>query len=53
MNFKCPKCKSNLFHVEKDGAKIIIKCYRPNKCGSKNEGGWETKAIEESSEETS
>lgn len=33
MVFKCPVCNSTLFHVEKVGSKVIIKCYRGKSCG--------------------
>jgi len=33
MVFKCPKCNSSLFKVDKYGENYKIKCYRTKKCG--------------------
>jgi len=30
---KCPKCGATLFHIDKKGNEVRIKCYRTNKCG--------------------
>lgn len=38
MTFRCPDCNSNLFHVEMEGEKIKIQCYKTKKCG------WEIQA---------
>lgn len=40
MAFKCPKCNSSLFHIEKAGSEITIQCYRSKECG------WSMKAEE-------
>ena len=37
MTFRCPECKSSLFHVEKHGSKVIIKCYKTKTCSWKME----------------
>ena len=33
MVFKCPKCNSSLFKVDKYGENYEIKCYRTKACG--------------------
>ena len=32
MYFRCPDCKSTLFHVEKVGDKYTIKCFKTKEC---------------------
>ncbi|MGD9276485.1 MAG: hypothetical protein PVJ67_04910 [Candidatus Pacearchaeota archaeon] len=37
-NFKCPDCKSSLFHVEILGnGRYLLKCYKTRECGWKIE----------------
>jgi Zn finger protein HypA/HybF involved in hydrogenase expression len=32
-DMKCPECGSSLFHVERIGDALKIKCYRTEQCG--------------------
>lgn len=49
MVFKCPKCNSSLFKVDKYGENYKIKCYRTKKCGwNPNQDIKETKKEKES-----